>query len=81
MNKKSYKGHFFINILCLVLQQKIWRKGYFLFVLADTVWIRNWLAGRLQRLVINGEESNWEELKSGVPQGSLQVLFSIYLHQ
>ena len=45
-------------------------------------WIENWLANRRQHVVINGEDSNWEQVKSGVPQGSLpgQVLFSIYIN-
>jgi len=45
-------------------------------------WIRNWLRGRTQRVVINGESSEPQEVKSGVPQGSLlgPVLFSVYLN-
>ena len=45
-------------------------------------WIKNWLSGRLQRVVIGGESSEWQEVKSGVPQGSLlgPVLFKVHIN-
>ena len=44
-------------------------------------WIEQWLTQRRQRVIVDGDVSNWKSVLSGVSQGSIlgPILFLIYI--
>ena len=44
--------------------------------------IESFLCGRFQRVLLNGQNSKWESISAGVPQGSIlgPLLFLIYIN-
>ena len=45
-------------------------------------WIQDFLSNRKQRVVIKGESSDWTDVTSGIPQGSVlgPILFLVYIN-
>ena len=48
----------------------------------EQCWFTDYLGGRKQRVSLNGEVSQWNDVKRGVPQGSIlgPLLFNVFVN-
>ena len=64
----------------------LWHDGLILKLKAADVtgkvlaWFNSYLSGRKQRVILPGVASDWAYIRAGVPQGSMLLLFLLFIN-
>ena len=68
--------------MCLIIKRLIKKLAGYGIDGTLLTWLKNFLNERKQRVVINGKASKWNDVLSGIPQGSIlgPVLFILYIN-
>ena len=88
---QAFENYHETRAVCLDISKtfdKVWHEGLLIKLKSNGIdgplylLIKDFLAGRLQRVVLNSKTSSWQHVSTGVPQGSVlgPLFFLVYIN-